>query len=222
MRIAGCILAGGAGRRVGGQDKGLLPWRGQPLLSHVLTRFAPQVQCLCLSANGHVSHYQWLGLPVLPDLDIPGDRSDSPRQGPLAGIERGLHFARQQHCALLAIVPCDAPVLPTTLVPRLQQALQKQAADLAIARVQGRDQPLFCLLRTELHQDLLDHLRSQERKVLHWLERFSIARVCFDEEAAAFTNINTLQQLRISENTPEWPGAPTGVEITQRINGQAP
>ncbi|MBP5113641.1 NTP transferase domain-containing protein, partial [Pseudomonas protegens] len=29
------LLAGGRGSRMGGQDKGLVAWRGQPLIAHV-------------------------------------------------------------------------------------------------------------------------------------------------------------------------------------------
>ena len=34
--IAGLILAGGRGQRLGGVDKGLQPWRGLPLVDHAL------------------------------------------------------------------------------------------------------------------------------------------------------------------------------------------
>ncbi len=241
MKIAGCILAGGAGSRMGGQDKGLLLWRGQPLLTHVLARFAPQVDYLCLSANRSLARYQALGFPVFsdrnfrgghPDLPLaitePTARQDAPApaqepgfpgQGPLAGIERALYFAHQQHCALLAVVPCDAPLLPTTLVPRLQQALEREDADLAMACAQGREQPLFCLLRSGLHQDLIAYLRSQERKVLRWQERFSIARVCFDDEAEAFTNVNYPVQLSSADHTPDSRRKEGVGQTTPRTNG---
>lgn len=29
------LLAGGRGQRMGGQDKGLIEWRGQPLIAHL-------------------------------------------------------------------------------------------------------------------------------------------------------------------------------------------
>ena len=39
--IIGLVLAGGAGRRMGGVDKGLQLWRGEPLACHVLSVRAP-------------------------------------------------------------------------------------------------------------------------------------------------------------------------------------
>ena len=47
--ITGLVLAGGQGSRMGGVDKGLQPFRGQPLALHALQRLAPQVGALPLS-----------------------------------------------------------------------------------------------------------------------------------------------------------------------------
>ncbi len=41
--ITGLILAGGAGQRLGGRDKGLYPLLGRPLVTHVSERLAPQI-----------------------------------------------------------------------------------------------------------------------------------------------------------------------------------
>ena len=41
--ITGLVLAGGRGTRMGGIDKGLQLFRGQPLAQHALARLAPQV-----------------------------------------------------------------------------------------------------------------------------------------------------------------------------------
>ncbi len=114
----------------------------------------------------------------------------------MAGIERALFFAQQQQCDRVALVPCDSPQLPQTLVQRLNQAMEQSQAALAFATVDGRDQPLFCLLRTHLHGDLVTCLQARERKVLRWLERFELTRVHFPmEETFAFANFNTPEDL---------------------------
>ena len=39
--VTAAILAGGEGRRVDGQDKGLLPLAGKPLIAHVAAACGP-------------------------------------------------------------------------------------------------------------------------------------------------------------------------------------
>lgn len=64
--ITGCVLAGGRGMRMGGIDKGLQPFLGQPLAAHALDRLAPQVGHLMLNANRHAEAYAQLGAPMAP------------------------------------------------------------------------------------------------------------------------------------------------------------
>lgn len=95
--------------RMGGIDKGLQPFLGQPLAAHALDRLAPQVGHLMLNANRHAEAYAQLGAPygapVWPDAE-----PDYP--GPLAGFLSGL-----THCQTpwLVCVPCDTPLFPRTL-----------------------------------------------------------------------------------------------------------
>ena len=49
--ITGVILAGGLGTRMGGVDKGLQLYAGKPLVWHVASRLAPQVEHLLINAN---------------------------------------------------------------------------------------------------------------------------------------------------------------------------
>ena len=65
--ITGLILAGGAGRRVGGADKGLLKYAGLTLIEHQIEWFKPQVKTLLISANRNISQYQNFGYSVLKD-----------------------------------------------------------------------------------------------------------------------------------------------------------
>ena len=69
--IAGIVLAGGLGTRMGGTDKALMPLAGRPMLAHALARLAPQVPLLAISANGDPARFAAFGLPVLAD-GVPG------------------------------------------------------------------------------------------------------------------------------------------------------
>ncbi len=138
LQVAGVILAGGLGRRMGGVDKGLRPLRGRPMVQWVLERFSPQVDQVLINANQHVEEYSAFGHPVIPDR-IAGFA------GPLAGLHAALSATS---LPLIATVPCDSPFLPTDLVARLKQALLERQADLAAARALTQAHPVFCVLRS--------------------------------------------------------------------------
>lgn len=183
--ITGLVLAGGQGSRLGGVDKGLQPYRGQPLALSALQRLAPQVGHVMLSANRNLDDYARWGVPVWPDpADLAG------YQGPLAGFLAGLQHITTPY---LATVPCDCPHFPTDLVARLADAMHDDI-DLVLARTAVGQEPAFCLMRRGLADDLRRYLESGERKVGRWMAQLRRAEVTFDDPAAFF-NINTPDDL---------------------------
>ena len=196
--ISGLILAGGRGTRMGGIDKGLQMHLGLPLAQHALERLSPQVGALMLNANRNLSTYQAMGVPVWQD-----EMPDFP--GPLAGMLAGL-----MHCdtPYLVTVPCDSPNFPTDLVARLAQGLVDASADLATAytREAGelRAQPVFCLMRIALRNNLRAFIESGERKSGLFAARHRGTKVVFDD-AAAFANANTLGELAELQINPRLP-----------------
>jgi molybdopterin-guanine dinucleotide biosynthesis protein A len=180
--LGGLILAGGAGTRMGGEDKGWIAWQGAPLVTHVLGRLAPQVDRVFISANRNIDRYATLA-PVLPDL-----RPGLP--GPLAGIEAGLSAAPGGY---LLVVPCDTPRLPVDLAARLLAAVGNTRKP-AFVTTPAREQPLFALLHTDLLPHLTATLDRDERRVLAWIRAIGATAVPFDD-AAAFANLNTPQSL---------------------------
>jgi molybdopterin-guanine dinucleotide biosynthesis protein A len=185
MDITGVILAGGQGHRMGGADKGLQELQGRPLVQWVLERLAPQVGSVLISANRNLASYAGFGCTVLPDR-IPDFA------GPLAGLHAAL---AQAATPLIATAPCDSPLLPADLVPRLHAALLADQAELAVARAGGRVHRAFCLARRELLPGLDAFLAAGERKVGLWHASLNIVEVDFDDEVDAFSNINTPEQL---------------------------
>jgi molybdopterin-guanine dinucleotide biosynthesis protein A len=180
------ILAGGQGRRMGSVDKGLKPLRGKPMVQWVLERFAPQVDAVLINANQNLDTYAQFGHPVVSD-EIGGFA------GPLAGLHRGLSTATHD---LIATVPCDSPFLPLDLIARLFAALDAQQADLAVARTGDQPHPVFCLCRKSVLPGLTAFLASGGRKIDAWYAALKVAEVRFDDEAKAFSNINTAEELR--------------------------
>jgi len=183
--ITGVILAGGQARRMGGQDKGLLSLAGQPMIHWVLEALAPQVDHLLINANRHHHRYQRFGHPVIPDRlpDYPG---------PLAGMLAGMETAAT---GFIAIVPCDAPLLPRDLVARLAQTRDEQDADIVTAQCGGRLQPTFALIRCTLATDLYEYLTSGQGKIDRWYRQHRLAVLDMEEQAEAFINVNTPEEL---------------------------
>lgn len=184
--VTGVILAGGLGRRMGSVDKGLKLLRGRPMVQWIIERFAPQVDELLINANQNLENYARFGYRVIPDL-VAGFA------GPLAGLHRGLTEAR---FALVATVPCDSPFLPGDLVSRLKAELLAQAAEIAVARTGDQPHPVFCLCRRRVLSGLTDFLAAGGRKIDAWYADLKVAQVPFDDEAPAFSNINTPEELR--------------------------
>jgi molybdopterin-guanine dinucleotide biosynthesis protein A len=183
--VTGVVLAGGQGSRMGGVDKGLQVFRGKPMVAHVIERFAPQVDELLINANRNPDAYARFGHRVVAD-EIEGFA------GPLAGFERGLAHASG---SLVITVPCDSPFLPLDLVGRLRAALERDKAELAVAKTGDQAHPVFSLMRRDVHASLREFLASGQRKIDKWYGALRVVEVSFDDEADAFLNINTREEL---------------------------
>ena len=183
MSVSGIVLAGGLGRRMGGVDKGLQLLHGRPMIAHVLARLAPQVDDIVINANQNQERYAAFGHRVVPDA-IGGFA------GPLAGLHAGL--AAISH-PLAVTVPCDSPFLPADLVARLERYLGSN--DLAVAKTGDQPHPVFALVRRAVANNLEAFLKGGGRKVDAWYASLKVVEVLFDDEADAFRNINTLEEL---------------------------
>jgi molybdenum cofactor guanylyltransferase len=190
LDITALILAGGAGQRMGGIDKGWLNLSGKPLIGHILERLSNQVNQILISANRNLPDYAALGYPVLPDT-----LSDYP--GPLAGILAGLKHAPTQY---LLIVPCDCPLLPGDLADRLSDTLVAQRAELCVAHDGRHLQPTFALLGINLLPSLEAYLARGARRVDEWYSQQLMAVADCSDIAGAFINLNTPDDVRKFEH----------------------
>jgi len=168
---------------MGGVDKGLVLLRGKPMVQWVLERLAPQVGELVINANQNLEAYAAFGHRVVPD-EVGGFA------GPLAGLHAGL--AAVQH-PLAVTVPCDSPFLPADLVARLRAALG--ANDLAVAKTGEQPHPVFSLVRRSVRDHLAQFLSGGGRKIDAWYASLKVVEIPFDDEADAFRNINTREEL---------------------------
>ncbi len=186
--IIGIILAGGRASRMQGQDKGLIELQQQPLIQHVIDRFQIQVAAIQINANRNLERYRRFGFPVFSDA-----RQDF--QGPLSGMLQGLHQLETEAADWIVCVPCDAPQLPLDLVSRLSQALGEKDV-VAVADDGKWMQPAFCMLHCSLSARLERYITRGGRKTGDWLRQEHAVRVDFSDQPAAFTNINSRDDLQ--------------------------
>ena len=183
--VTGIVLAGGQGRRMGNVDKGFVELAGRPLVAHVIARLAPQVATLVINANRNGTRYAEFGYPVVADA-VGG------YAGPLAGLHAGLAAAKTD---FVVTSPCDSPFLPGDLVARLASAFDAPRVDLAVARTFDQPHPVFALARRSVLPHLFRFLESGGRKIDAWYATLATVEVAFDDEADAFRNINTPDEL---------------------------
>jgi molybdopterin-guanine dinucleotide biosynthesis protein A len=181
--ITGLVLAGGQGRRMGGVDKGLQLLRGKPMAQWAIERLAPQVDEVLINCNQNLEAYARFGRRLVPD-EIRGFA------GPLAGLHAGLKAAAH---ALVVTVPCDSPFLPEDLVSRLIEHIEGK--DLAVAKTGDQPHPVFSLVRKNVLPNLEAFLNGGGRKIDAWYASLRTVEVAFDDEADAFRNINTIEEL---------------------------
>ncbi len=184
--ITAVVLAGGMGRRMGGQDKGLTPLAGRPLIVQVLERLQPQVGQILINANRNPEVYADFGYPVIAD-------TISGYAGPLAGMLSAMKVCQTPY---LLTVPCDSPFIPATLASRLAATLQAEQAKISVAHDGRRLQPVFALMHTSLRDSLQAFLAGGERKIDAWYAGQRMAVADFSALPDTFINLNTPDDLQ--------------------------
>jgi molybdopterin-guanine dinucleotide biosynthesis protein A len=187
----GGVLAGGAGQRLGGVDKGWLMLHGRPLVQHVIEAMGDHCTQVVINANRHLADYAALQYPVVPDID--------PYAGPLGGMV-SLFAAYPQH-RLWLIAPCDTVGWPDDLVPALLARYRQGRYDVVIAGCDGRPMPVLGLYGPSSQAHLLCAFQEGERspwRALHGL-RWDVLWL----PPGTMVNINTPEALQAATATEE-------------------
>jgi molybdopterin-guanine dinucleotide biosynthesis protein A len=184
-KVTGVILAGGLARRMNNQDKGLVNYKGRPMISYPIAALTAVTDESIINANRNREQYQAFGLPVV------ADQTDS-FDGPLAGILTAMIYTDAD---LLVVVPCDSPLIKAEHLQKLLATRAENNADVAVAFDGERLHPVFLAIKTSLKTSLQNYLASGERKISHWLEQQKMVKADFSNEPEIFININTLTEL---------------------------
>lgn len=189
--VVGLVLAGGRSVRFGG-EKAVALLDGRPLLewaalrlrsvcAHVAANVRPGTEAEAVATR--------LGLPVLHD-----EAGDA--LGPLAGVKVGLIWAEGQGARMLAVSPCDAPLLPDDLYVRL---LEHAAGGAALAETSDGRQPLCAVWPVTALPAVREALvGGAHPPTWQVLERLGARKTSF-ADPAAFANVNTREDLAAVE-----------------------
>lgn len=188
-KVTGVILAGGRARRMNKQDKGLVNFKGRPMVSYAIAALAPLVDQIVINANRNSEQYQQFGWPVV------ADQTDS-FDGPLAGVLAAMIHADAD---VLLVIPCDSPLIKAEHLQNLLATRAENDADVAVAFDGERLHPVFLAIKTTLKTSLQDYLASGQRKMALWLEQQNMVQVDFSNEPEIFSNINTMIELSALE-----------------------
>lgn len=137
--VAGLILAGGRGLRLGGVLKAGLVVNGHRLLDRAIDQAGPEISSLFISIGGHEPEdfSRWSSHALVPDLE-PGF------PGPIGGLSGALAALEGSEATHLLTLPVDTPFLPTDFSRRMI-ASQDFGLPVAMACAQGHLQPAHAL-----------------------------------------------------------------------------
>jgi molybdopterin-guanine dinucleotide biosynthesis protein A len=185
--ICGCIIAGGKSRRFG-QDKGLYPYRGRPMIEHVRDALAPVADEIILVGDG-LDKYSFLGLRAVADI-LPG-------LGPLGGLHAALNYATGRPVLALA---CDMPNLSSAFLAYL--ASRSHECDITIPFIDGHYQPLHAVYGPACAAPAARLIGRGGKKIIEFFSEVSVRKIeapeigPFGDPALLFANVNRLEDLK--------------------------
>ena len=203
LPVHGFVLAGGKSSRMG-RDKALLELGGQPMVQIAIEKL--RSVCADVSIVGNRDDLSGFAEVV---------RETRMNAGPAAGIESGLHQARQ---AWALFIPVDVPLVPAELLRRWCGEALRVNMTVSYLGISEK-QPAFCLLRRERSAAFTRLLDEGERRLEVLLNRTAEADDCrawmYDEYDLYgypeyrgpdgetlerwFTNVNTPEELAAAE-----------------------
>lgn len=180
-RLLGAVLAGGEGRRFGG-DKPDALLAGVSLVRRAVVALAPVTDDVVIVSSRPIAD---ASVPVLPD--------STPGTGPLGGLEAALQHAAERGLDGVLVLACDLPLVDTPLLASVAGRLGDAAA-VAPARAVGGVEPLCAVYRTSVVERLGARLSSGDRS-LHAFFRdvggVAIPLEALDAGPEDFLNVNT-------------------------------
>ena len=188
-----------------GEDKALKIFLGKPLIQRVLERLSSIADEVIVTTN-RPADYAFLRLRLVSDF--------KPGRGALGGLYTAIASATHP---FVAVVACDMPFASAKLIETATRIMDKEDADIVIARVtsgdeQGRKgsqgyEPLHALYRRASCLPAIESaIDADQWKVIAWFPQVRVRVLKADEiqsadpEGLAFWNVNTPEEFARAEN----------------------
>lgn len=187
------VQAGGQSSRMG-QDKGLIPFLGKPLIERVVQRVKPIADEMIITTN-KPQEYAFLNLPLYPDL-IPG-------RGALGGLYTALSAANNP---LVAVIACDMPFINPSLLKAQLDLLIRTQADVVIPHTSEGMEPFHAIYsRAACLPFIKNAVESGKWRADAWFSQVEVTLmhkeqiIEYDPQFLSFSNVNTLEELKAAE-----------------------
>lgn len=179
------IQAGGKSNRMG-QNKALMLFCGETLISRLIRQFSPIADELLINAND-LEAFAFLGLPVVADK-IAGI-------GALGGLYTAIDAAR--HPAVV-VIACDMPFSSAKLASEQARILMQEDVDVVIPRTEDGYEPFHAVYRREpCHSAIQSAITAGNRRMISWFDAVRVRTMLMEEVKSisgsehTFVNINT-------------------------------
>ena len=189
IMVSAIVLAGGFSSRMG-MDKGLIQFRGKPMIQRSLEIVSEVADDIIIIANKE--GYEQFGYPVQRDI--------LKEKGPIGGIHSGLTHSNTAHNLVLA---CDLPMLNADFLQYLLDQCSEE--DLIVVPRHGDQLEPLCAI---YHRDcllLIEKAATSSDLSLHgFIQCNTVKFIDIDENMPyyspyLFRNVNTIEDLHALE-----------------------
>ena len=189
------LLAGGAGKRMGGSNKAALMHDGVTFLERISSEMDKTRSACYISIANHRQD--------IPDgwtmvSDVLTD-TEGKNIGPMGGIYSCLLKARQDGLDRLFFAPCDAPLYTSDIHEKLAGHICRDDDAVCWKTADGRVQTTFGWYYVSCLPALKEDAKSDKYKLIRTLERVSFKTVDTEEaglDDRIFMNINSARDYR--------------------------
>lgn len=182
------ILAGGLNSRFGGQNKALVEWNGQPLLTLIRQALDDLFPEIILVTNSPGRFMAW-------DMTLVTDLYDE--RSSLTGIQAGLFYASQPFAFVTA---CDTPFLRPELLRLLLEAADHETG-VVIPKTERGLEPLCAVYSHRCLEPITLQLKRGDFRIRSFFQRMKVRHIPenrlrqADPDFRSFFNINSPEDL---------------------------